>query len=160
MDSTYYFYSYDILFWLDVAKPLSVSAEAYGVTNSYNYRRGYFAPYSNLYSSLDWRVIPSLKFGLQVNSTVEWNPVGEIAAIGWILHPTVNYALTKDLQLRLYSELDFDSRMHYLNLLLSWNFKPKSWIYLAFNESHDANRTNFPLIERIGIIKIRYLFFF
>lgn len=160
MDSTYYFYAYDILFWSDAAKPLSVSAEAYGVTNSYNYRREYFAPYSNLYSSIDWRVIPSLKFGLQVNSTVEWNPVGKIAAIGWILHPMVNYALTKDFQLRLYSELDFDSKTHYVNLLLSWNFKPKSWIYLAFNESHDASLKGFPLIERIGVLKIRYLFFF
>ena len=160
MGSTYYFYAYDILFWSDVAKPLSVSAEAYGVTNSYNYRRGYFAPYSNLYSNLEWRINPSLKFGLQVNSTVEWDTVGKVVAIGWILHPTVNYALTKDLQIRLYSELDFDSKIHYLNLLLSWNFRPKSWFYLAFNESHDASQTNFPLIERIGVIKIRYLFFF
>jgi hypothetical protein len=160
MDSTYYFYVYDISFWSDAAKLLSVSAEAVGVSNSYNYRRGYFAPYSNLYSSLDWRVNPSLKFGLQVNSTVEWDTVGKIAAIGWILHPTIGYALTKDLQLRLYSELDFDSKIHYLNLLLSWNFKPKSWLYLAFNESHNAAIPGFPLNERIAVVKLRYLFFF
>jgi Domain of unknown function (DUF5916) len=159
MDSIYYFYSYDILFWSDAAKPLSFSAEAYGVTNGYNYRRGYFAPYSNLYSSLDWRVIPSLKFGLQVNGAVEWDTARQIT-VDWILHPTINYALTKDLQLRFYSELDFDSKIHYANLLLSWNFKPKSWIYLAFNESHNAAVSGFPLIERIGVIKIRYLFLF
>jgi len=165
MDSTYYFYSYDILFWSDAAKPLSISAEAYGVTNSYNSRRGFFAPYSNLYSSLDWRVNPSLKFGLGVNSTVEWDTVRKIA-IGWILHPTFRYALTKDLHLRIYSELNLDSQIdslpqiQYLNLLLSWNFRPKSWIYLAFNESHDANLKGFPLIERIGVLKIRYLLLF
>jgi len=160
MDTSYHKYSYEFGVWTDEAKPLYLMAGLWATNNEFNYRRGFFAPNGNFFINSSWRIFPSLKFALDINNTTEFDTTRKIEAISWILHPSINYALTRDLQLRIYSEIDFDTQIHYLNLLLSWNFKPKSWIYLAFNESHDANLKGSPLIERIGVLKIRYLFFF
>lgn len=160
MAVTYHKYSGEFGFWTDEAKPLYLTGRVWATNKEYNYRRDYFAPNGNFYLQLNWCVNPRFKTALNINNTTEWDTVGKIEAVSWILHPSINYALTRDLQLRIYSELDFDSKVHYLNLLLSWNFKPKSWVYLAFNESHDAAKSGFPLNERIAVVKIRYLFFF
>ncbi|MEO0115575.1 MAG: DUF5916 domain-containing protein [candidate division WOR-3 bacterium] len=147
-------------FWTDGAKPLYLTGGLWATNKEYNYRRNYFAPNGNFYLQLSWRFSPSVKTNLNINNTTEFDTIGKIEAVSWILRPSINWALTRELQLRIYSELDFDTKVHYLNLLLAWNFKPKSWVYLAFNEAHDANQTKFPLIERIGVVKVRYLFFF
>jgi hypothetical protein len=160
MDTSYHKYSYEFGVWTDEAKPLYLMAGFWTTNYEFNYRRGFFAPNGNFFINSSWRIFPSLKFALDINNTTEFDTTRKIEAVSWILHPSINYALTRDLQLRIYSEIDFDTQIHYLNLLLSWNFKPKSWVYLAFNESHDANLKGSPLIERIGVLKIRYLFFF
>lgn len=160
MELTFNQYSTDLSFWTDESKPLSISTGFYGTNKSYNYRRNYFAPYANLFLETGWQINPSFKSWLGINSTVEWDTVGKVEAVGWILHPTFRYALTKDLHLRIYSELNLDTKIHYLNLLISYNFRPKSWIYLAFNESRDDSESKFKLFERIAVVKIKYLFFF
>ena len=160
MDSTYNQFSADIDFWSDESRPLSISAGFYGTSKTYNYRRDYFAPYANLFLETGWQINPSFKTWLGINSTVEWDTDNKIEAVGWILHPTFSYALTKDLHLRVYSEINLDSKIHYLNLLVSWNFRPKSWVYLAFNESRDNTKSEFELSERIAVLKLKYLFFF
>jgi len=160
MAVTYHKYSGEFGFWTADAKPLILSGGLWATNKEYNYRRNYFAANGNFYLQLTGRFHPSLKTALNVNNVTEWDTAGKIAAVSWILRPSINYALTRDLQLRIYSELNFDTRVHYFNLLLSWNFKPKSWVYLAFNESHNGAESNFPLIARITVVKIRYLFFF
>lgn len=160
MAITYRGWSGQFGFWTDKAKPLYFTGGLWATNKEYNYRRYYFAPNSNSYLQFDWQINPSLKTAVKINNTTEWDTIGKIEAVSWILRPTINYALTRDLQLRVYSELNFDSKIYYLNFLISWSVRPKSWIYLAFNESHNSSKHGYPLRERIGVIKIRYLFFF
>lgn len=54
--------------------------------------------------------------------------------------------------------------------LFSWNFLPKSWIYLAVNEfrdrsdEYDSNNNPLPnrmhTTDRAGVFKIKYLYYF
>lgn len=78
--------------------------------------------------------------------------------MNWVIVPRGNYALTSGLQVRLSGEAvpaDLSARV---NLLLAYNFGPKSWCYLAWNESRTLG-TGLPLTERVGVLKVRYLFY-
>ena len=45
--------------------------------------------------------------------------------------------------------------------LFAWNFKPKSWIYVALNDYQVANADGkLQLEDRIGEVKAKYLIYF
>ncbi len=144
--------------WSDWSKPVAGSVNWGYNSRSYNYRGGYFAPsgYVGLY--VGWQVKPTLNLGFDVNNTIELKSGGSVEKLNWILHPQMQYALRKDLFFRLWSEPNFATDIHRLNLLFSWNFMPKSWIYLAFNEFRNNTQGKMKLKDRIVVLKIRYLF--
>ena len=151
---------YNISFWAwsDRSKPLSASSGFWYNSRSYNYRREYFAPSGGLGFDLRWRPSPGLSLGLEVNNTVEFKPDGSVEKWNWISHPTVQWALRRDMYLRVWLEPNFATDLHRANVLLSWNFLPKSWAYLAVNESRDNSEGRMKLKERIVVFKLRYLF--
>ncbi|RKY58227.1 MAG: hypothetical protein DRP95_06160, partial [Candidatus Latescibacterota bacterium] len=144
--------------WSDRSKPLSASSGFWYDSRSYNYRRKYFAPNGGLGFELRWRPSPGLSLGLSVNNTIEFKPDGSVEKANWISHLTVQWALRKDMHLRLWLEPNFATDVHRANILLSWNFLPKSWAYLAINESRDNAEGRMKLKERIVVLKLRYLF--
>lgn len=143
--------------WSDWSKPIAGSCGFRYNSQAYNHRRKYLAP--NGYGDFDlrWRVNPRLSLGVTVNNTTEFKPGGSVEKVNWISHPTLGWALSKDLYLRVWSEPNTDTQIHRLNLLFSWNFMPKSWVYLAFNESRDNTEKNWRLEDRIIVAKVRYL---
>jgi len=155
------YYSYwrgNFSMWSDWSKPVAGDCGFRYTSRAYNYRRGYFAANGGGHLSLRWRVNPSLRLGVGVNNTTEFKPDGSIKKISWISHPTLGWALSKYLYLRVWSEPNTDTHIHRLNLLFSWNFMPKSWMYLAFNESRDNTEGNWRIEDRIVVGKVRYLF--
>ncbi|MGQ9847886.1 MAG: hypothetical protein ACUVQP_10380, partial [Bacteroidales bacterium] len=110
----------------------------------YNYRRTWLA--DQFLSWLWLAVYPTstlaISFSLNYNN-IEWNPAGYIAAITPCWTPRIDYKITKDMGIGLYSELlleieedDFKEMGIYSNrfgFLFSYNFKPKSWLYIALN---------------------------
>jgi len=58
--------------------------------------------------------------------------------------------------LRVWLEPNFATDLHRANV--SWNFLPKSWAYLAVNESRDNSEGRMKLKERVVAFKLRYLF--
>ncbi|RKY65196.1 MAG: hypothetical protein DRQ02_10515, partial [Candidatus Latescibacterota bacterium] len=63
-----------------------------------------------------------------------------------------------NLYLRLWNEPNFDTDIHRSNILLSWNFLPKSWVYFALNNTWDNSEGNMRLKDRVIVLKVRYLF--
>jgi len=159
IDRWYDYYQASVSFWTDNAKPIVLSDDIWYKSCGFNYRRNYFAQMgtNNLY--LEWRLNPALTLSLNLSNTLEWKPDGEMEDVSWILRPILQYALTKDVHFRIYAEPNTDTHIHSFNSLLSWNFKPKSWFYLAFNETRDNTAGKMSLKDRIVVAKIRYLFF-
>lgn len=159
MDKWYDYYQTSVSFWTDNANPIVLSDDIWYKSYGFNYRRNYFAQMgtNNLY--LEWRLNPALTLSLNLLNTIEWKPDGELEKISWVLKPILQYALTKDVHLRIYAEPNSDTHIHSFNTLLSWNFKPKSWLYLAINETRDNTAGKMSLNDRIIVGKIRYLFF-
>ncbi|MFA5033029.1 MAG: DUF5916 domain-containing protein [bacterium] len=148
-----------INFWNDYSKPISFWDNIWYYTNGFNYRKMYFADMGTNTFGSSWTVSSSLSLSIELTNTFEWTPKGDSVEISSVLRPTVQYALTKDMHLRVYAEPNTDSHIHQFNALFSYNFRPKSWLYLAFNQTIDNTGDEMDMTDRIAVTKVRYLFF-
>ncbi|MFA5033003.1 MAG: DUF5916 domain-containing protein [bacterium] len=161
MNTEYDYSRLSVCLYTDFSKPFVLSEEVWYKSYGFNYRsnRKYFAATGTNDFIVDWKVNPSLSFSLVVSNTFEWNPSGDMEQISWILLPTMQCALTKDMQLRVYAEPNTDTHIHQFNALISYNFRPKSWLYLAFNQTVNNVEDDMDMTDRIAVTKVRYLFF-
>jgi len=102
---------------------------------------------------------------------IEWATDGGILAITPRLTPRIRLNLTKDMELSIFNEFvmeipeanfrETDLFSNRLGLLFSWNFKPKSWLYIALNDFREQDDDgNLQLGNRVGAIKAKYLIYF
>ncbi|MBI4722403.1 MAG: hypothetical protein HY769_05310, partial [Candidatus Stahlbacteria bacterium] len=159
MKEYYRYYCLESMLWSDYSKPIVLSANFSYTSYGYNYRRSYFAPTSQNSFSVEWRVSPPLSISVDVSNIIEWKPSQELEAVAWVFRPILQYAITKDMHLRVYTEPNTDTHIHQFNLLFSYNFRPKSWFYIALNETKDNSKGEDNLSSRIAVVKLRYLFF-
>lgn len=94
-----------------------------------------------------------------------------MAAITVMATPRITVVLMKDIGFAIFNEsvllipkVDFDETSvisNRLGILFSWNFLPKSWVYIAFNNYQKQNGNGkLELQNRIGAIKVKYLLYF
>ena len=111
-----------------------------------------------------------------VNNWWEYDQLGKFMQVTSILRPKIDFRISAHLSFNVYDELVFSTpetkfrqtelATNRIGFLFSWNFKPKSWLYIAFNDysgdetlfGEDGNKMK--LINRVGAIKVRYLFYF
>ncbi len=146
-------------FWSDYAKPLTVNGYVSASSRGYNYRRHYFAPNVSAELIPGWRITPSVSLGACVDNTVELDTLNRVEQMNWVVGPYASYALTRDLQFSLNSEFVPADTTGRLTFLVSWNLKPKSWLYFVWNEERTLS-AGLPLLNRVGVLKLRYLFYF
>jgi len=158
-NTLYDYYTPTLSIWTDHSKPIVISCDGLYNSCEYNYRRDYFAPISQNNFSVEYKVSPPLSITLDASNTLEWKPNRGIEAVSWVLRPIIQYAITKDIHLRIYTEPNTDTHIHQFNALLSYNFRPKSWLYLAFNQAVDYTKDKMDMTNRIAVMKVRYLFF-
>jgi hypothetical protein len=146
-----------------------------GYSHSYNFDREYVAFYSWLGSRVEWKASSALELGTSFNMYVEGNPAGNIEDITYNARPYVSVTPINNLNLRLYADNVFvksSDRLErvILGFLFSYNFLPKSWIYLALNEVQERKEEYTPTgdllpmrmhtTERAGVFKVKYLYYF
>ncbi len=136
---------------------------SFSTSYSYNYYRMYFARsgYGNIY--LNFEPSKRLSLFLSCNNWIEWDPQKKLEEITTRLRPGIWWGITKEMKLSIYVEsvrtdkLGFFS--HRLGISYAYNFLPKSWIYLAFNDLENKREKKFVSLERILAFKIKYLYF-
>jgi len=129
---------------------------------SYNYYRLYFARsgYVNTYLNFE----PSKRVSIFFSTTnwIEWDPQKRLEDITSRFRPGIWWGITKQMKLSIYVEsvrtknIGFFS--HRIGISYAYNFLPKSWIYLAFNELKNRREEKFVSLERILAFKIKYLY--
>ena len=142
---------------------------------SYNYARKYPAYQGSNWLTLSYSVISPLSTTLTSLLWVEWDQDKKIAAMTPIFRPRIDYRITAQMTLSLFNEMvaatpETDLARTRLQtdrfgLLYSWNFSPKSWLYVALNDYNSLDYTSNPdgeMTQRyaIGAIKARYLLYF
>ncbi|MCK4420362.1 hypothetical protein KAW48_01095, partial [candidate division WOR-3 bacterium] len=115
--------------------------------------------------------IPRISFILNGNMWTEWDTTSTIISVTPRLTPRLRLNLSKDMTLSIFNEFvmetpytDFGETellSNRIGLLFSWNFSPKSWIYIALNDYRVQNGGGqLELENQIGAIKAKYLFYF
>lgn len=138
-----------------------------GFWYGYNYVREYFADQAHVSFHLGFSPSSRMRLSIANNNWVEFDPDGKIEEITTSLRPRLRYSITNNLNLRLYSEhvylkTEKGFYSHRLGFLLSYNFRPKSWLYLAINKYWERNEDTGVMEskEAVSVFKIRYLFMF
>lgn len=138
---------------------------------TYNYWREFIAYQGHNWFTYLYSFMPNLSAGFSSNLWIEWDESHSIIAMWPMLRPQVFIRFNADMSLNLFDEIvmtmpetDFEDTelvSNRVGLLFSWNFRPKSWMYIALNDyrEQDAEGTVQPLY-RIGAIKAKYLWYF
>lgn len=138
---------------------------------TYNYRQGYPAYQGDNWCWVNYNVHPKIALEVSSNLWFEWDSLNSINSTTSLIIPRIDYMINKSLWLAIFSEFVVESPQanfsksnlinNRIGVLFSWNFLPKSWLYIAFNDYRAQNEqgklTN---ISRIGAIKVKYLFYF
>ena len=138
-----------------------------GYQKTYNFGRNYLAPYSYLGGEVFWKAMEVLQIGSSINLWAEGNPSGDIEEITYNARPYFSLTPINDLNITVYVDnlfLKTTNKMEriFIGGLFAYQFSPKSWIYIALNETHDRNNSGriLDMTNRVSVFKIKYLYYF
>jgi hypothetical protein len=173
-NTVYNSYSINLSSWFNLSQIWNANAWG-GYAKTYNFDREYLAFYSWLGGYGEWNALDVLEIGTSFDMFIEGNPKGNIEDITYNARPFLSLTPVNNLNFRIYVDNVFvrsTNRMERIigGFLFSWNFLPKSWIYLALNEFQDrsdeygSNNNLLPnrmhTTDRAGVFKIKYLYYF
>ncbi len=166
LDKEYNAYELSVSSWFNVNPNWNVNVYG-GYTKTYNFSRDYLAFYSWMGSNFSWKTADILRIGTSFNMWVEGNPNNEVEDITYNARPWLSLTPVNDLNLYFYIDNVFlrsSNQMEriFLGALFSYQFSPKSWIYLALNEIHDRNNPmrTLDMTDRVSVFKLKYLYYF
>lgn len=146
-----------------------------GYSRTYNFSRDYLAFYSWAGFSSSIRALNVLRVGTSFDLWIEGNPDNKIEEITYNARPYFSLTPINDLNFRVYVDNVFlrsSKKLErvILGFLFSYNFSPKSWIYVAVNELRDRIREydllgntledRMQVINRAAVLKLKYLYYF
>lgn len=137
----------------------------------YNYSRGYLAYNGSNYMVASYSFISPLSMTLLTNLWMEWDTTNSILASWSVVRPRMDFRITPTMTLSAFNEMvflaprtDLTSSQHLSNrmgALFSWNFAPKSWIYVAINDYQAQDPNGFMQPQyTISALKAKYLLYF
>jgi hypothetical protein len=153
----YNFWEFSLYGWPNGEGKLSISPSVDYYNWTYNYRRGYFAPNATVAVNTSYKLSSNIALTWQANLTEEWKPDKTLEEATWIHEFWYAWSLTRDLHFKLYYSPDWAAHTHKANLLLSYNFSPQSWMYLAFSEGIDNSTGQMKTAQRCVTIKVTKL---
>ncbi len=165
---------FDFSSWFNISPKWSADLNS-GYAKTYNFSRHYLASYSWVGNDFSWQAADALTIGTSYNMFIEGNPDGNIEDITYNARPFISVTPMNDVNVRIYVDNLYLRSTDQLEriiggFLFSYNFLPKSWIYVALNELHDRSQEldgqGLPLPQRMhvtdraGVVKLKYLYYF
>jgi hypothetical protein len=137
-----------------------------GYEKTYNFSRNYLSFYSWAGIDFSWKTTDILKLGTSFDMWIEGNPSNDIEEITYNARPWISITPVNDLNFYVYVDnlyLRSTEQMEriFLGVLFSYQFSPKSWIYLALNEARSRNNIDriMSLTDRVSVFKVKYLYY-
>ena len=97
------------------------------------------------------------------NTWIELNPQRKLEEATTRLRPGVRFAITKDMNMGVYEETVMSNEIgafsHRIGVSFTYNFLPRSWLYIAINDLEKREDGSFSSLERVVVLKIKHLFF-
>jgi hypothetical protein len=137
----------------------------------WNYMRGYLGYQGENRLSYTYSVAPPLRLGLAAYLWIEWDPDNQIEAIWPMFRPSIDIAFNANMGIRIFDEVvtrtpnsdfsDLEFLWNRIGGLFSWNFLPKSWIYVALNDHREQDEFgDLQPSYQIAAVKVKYLIYF
>jgi len=163
------------------SRSVNLSAWGYGaryniwfggnVNYSFNYSRNFLAYQASTWHGFYWTIMPRISLNLDSYSWVEWDTTNTIISIWPVATPRLDFTITPTMTFGIFNEFVFTTpgtdfgKTEYLTnrfgFLFSYNFKPKSWLYIALNDYRVQDETHRLKVQnQIGAIKVKYLLYF
>jgi len=164
----------DFSSWFSISPRWSANLNG-GYAKTYNFSRDYLSFYSWTEAQISWQAIAQLYIGSSLSAFIEGNPQNQIEEITYNARPYVSLTPVNNLNIRVYWDALLMRSRDRLEgtiggFLFSYNFRPKSWIYLAINEVRNRNEeydaadrlilTPLRVLDRVSVVKLKYLFYF
>jgi len=141
------------------------------VNYSYNYPRNFLAYQAYTWQGFYWTLLPRISLELNSNLWIEWDTTNTIISIWPVATPRIDFTITPTMTCGIFNEFvfttpgtDFNKTEFLTNrfgFLFSYNFKPKSWLYIALNDYRVQDETDrLTLKNQVGAIKAKYLIYF
>jgi hypothetical protein len=137
----------------------------------YNYARGFPAYQAHGYFRVARSFIPEVRMSVTPAAWAEWDTANSLLALTTLATPRLDYRMSSEISIAIFNEFVFYtpetefSETEWLSSRLggffSWNFRPKSWLYLALNdyrEEDDSGRLN--PVSTVAAVKAKYLIYF
>jgi hypothetical protein len=138
--------------------------------HSYNYARGFVADNYSDWAYFTYYLAGRVALLLGANNWWECDPQGEVLGVTTVARPKIDYRINQKMSFNVYDEIVLSTPgTHFektgpatnrVGCLFSWNFLPKSWLYVAFNDYRVDSGKGLTLASRVGAVKLRYLFYF
>jgi hypothetical protein len=166
LDKKYNSYNLSISSWFRIDPKWDANVYG-GYEKTYNFSRDFLAYYSWLGGEVSWKVADILQIGSSFNMWAEGNPSGDIEEITYNARPFFSLTPVNDLNITVYVDnlfLKTTNQMEriFIGGLFAYQFSPKSWIYVALNETHDRDNPGriLDMTNRVSVFKIKYLYYF
>lgn len=169
----YDYVEFDHSMWFNISPRWNANVWG-GYSHGYNFSRDYVAGYIWFGSYIDWKALSSLSLGTSYNMYVEKKPDGSVEDITYNARPYISLTPINNLNLRVYVDDVFlrssdQNERVIVGFLFSYNFLPKSWIYLALNEVQERRDVldgmgltagrRMEIAGRAGVTKLKYLYY-
>ena len=144
----------------------------FGTNYSYsmNYRRGYPAHQLTNWFFFGYSIIPPMSIVLSGNLWVEWDDADTIIAMTPQIRPRIDIRFSADKSLAIFNDIMLETPGTHLDetefvnnrfgFLFSWNFLPKSWLYIALNDFRQHEQERLEPVYTIAALKVKYLLYF
>jgi hypothetical protein len=162
LDKKYNFYSVSLSSWFNTSAKWDGHLWT-SYQRTYNFKRDYLAFYNSLGIDVDWNISRTLEMGTSFNTYLEGDPQGNIEEITFNSRPFFSSSPINNMNVRVYLDnLFLKSSGQFERLvggfLFSYNFSPKSWLYIALNEVQYRPQQRLKVQDRAGVIKLKYLY--
>jgi len=168
-DTSYFFRNIDVTVWSGLRPSMNLYF-GFNYAHRYNYYREWIAGQLWIWHWMSFVPTSRLSLITYGDFIMEWNPSGELYAITPIWTPRIEYKISHNIDLSLYSEFVFSTEegklstaevvSNRIGFLFAWNFMPKSWLYVALNDYRENTGQRLELTRRIAAIKVKYLLYF
>jgi len=160
----------DLWLWGTNSKTYDVSLGIW-YNYGYNYLRNCLGYQGSEYLWCAYYLFSRFSLIIESNTWVEWDNKKVIIAITPVVTPRIEFRISKDAKFSVFNEFVFTTpgtdfgKTEYLTnrfgFLFSYNFKPKSWLYIALNDYRVQDETDrLTLKNQVGAIKAKYLIYF
>ena len=133
-------------------------------SKTYNFIRDYLADFYSIWAYYQWQVNRNIQLGTTANVYIEGNPDGKIEEVIYNARPFISLTPMNNMNVRVYVDnliKDSTGQVEEIKggLLFSYNFSPKSWIYLAINEIQYRPEEVLKVQNRAAVFKLKYLYY-